>query len=166
MKKFVSGLILAVVVTPALAEDNVNQLGITPPMVNGSSYRMEPMVKTSSYRMEVKEGEEILSTLKFAAIDSEMAKVQNWNVQSHAFDDSNPSEVYKVKTGFSITLSPVINSKNFFRISFDYSQPVNQNKPKQSIYSFETGVFLAKGDVYCTDLSGTGEKVEFCLSRN
>lgn len=153
IKRFISGLILAVIVTPALAENLVNQ-----------------QLKTSSYRMEVKEGEEILSTLNFAAIDSERTKVQSWNVQSHTFNDSDPTATYKVKTGFSITLSPVINNENVFGISFDYRQPVNQNKPKQPIYTFEytfeKRVVLPKGGSFCTDLDGTGEKVEFCLFRN
>ncbi|MCR9909720.1 hypothetical protein NB545_19995 [Vibrio campbellii] len=154
MKKFVSGLILAVVVTPALAENEVEQLGVAP-----------SMLKTSSYTLEVKEGENTLSTLNFAAIDSEKTKVSNWTVESHAFKGSNATETYKAKTGFEMTLHPVRNSENFIGISFEYRQPIKQNKQEQPVYTFETGVVLAKGGSFCTDLSGTGEKVKFCLSR-
>lgn len=63
-----------------------------------------------------------------------------------------------------MTLNPVRNSENFIDISFEYRQPIKQNKQVQPIFTFETGVVLAKGGSFCSDLSGTGEKVKFCLS--
>ena len=155
MKKFVSGLLLAVVVKPALAENEVDLQGLA-----------SSMFKTSSYTLELKEGENTLKTLKFAAIDNEKIKVENWNIEKHISTTSDDFfENDQVITGFGMSLHPVKNSENFMFIDFEYRQPINQNKQEQDTYQFETGVVLAKGGSFCADLSGTGEKIEICLSR-
>jgi len=151
MKKFVSGLILAVVVTPALAENEVGQPAGTP-----------SMLQTSSYSLEVKEGENTLTTQNFAAIDNRETKVASWNLESNP---SDRIEAFEVTSGFEITLHPVPNSGNFMDIYFEYRQPINQKK-QEHVYKFETGITLAKGGSFCSELSGTGEKINFCLSRN
>lgn len=155
MKKFVSGLLLAVVVNPALAENEVDQQGLAP-----------SMLKTSSYTLELKEGENTIETLYFSAIDNEKIKIENWNIESYISKDSYDFfDVAKLITGFKMSLHPVKNSENFMFIDFEYRQPINQNKKEQDTYQFETGVVLAKGGSFCADLSGTGEKKKICLSR-
>lgn len=149
MKKLISGLILAVVVTPVLAENEVDQQGTA-----------ASTLTTSSYTLEVKEGEKTLSMLDFAAVDYQKTRVENWHLESEPSDNIHS---YEVTTGFGMTLHPAKNS-DFMHISFEYRQPVNQKK-QEHVYRVETGVILAKGESFCTDLSGTGEKMEFCLSR-
>lgn len=154
MKKIVSGLIIAVFVTPVLAEKNYFVEQGLAPLTH----------TTSSYNLEIKEGENTLSTFNFAAIDNVKTTVKNLNVETHASITSDAIESNKVITGFEMTLNPVENSQNFMNISFDYHQPNSQNK-QEHVYTFETGVVLAKGGSFCTGLSGIEEKVKFCLSR-